>query len=162
MASHTRSVHSTLLHSGAHHAYRTGTYPVTRVRPSEGPSDPEACVDTGRSVFDLPVSRRPGGVRGSGREEKTKNKKRRGPSPRMPTDLVQEGCNGRNGRNGRNGPPTRGPDGRCIGHPDLRWCSTTQSTPWGLMVAEAILDLNFQRKSSSWAFSPKTFRLRRA
>ena len=52
----------------------------------------------GPSVFDLPVSGRPGGVRGSGREGKTKNKKRRGPSPRMPTDLLQEGCNGCNGR----------------------------------------------------------------
>ena len=49
------------------------------------------------SVFDLPGSTRPGGVRGSGREGKTKNKKQRGPSPRMPTDLVQEGCNGHNG-----------------------------------------------------------------
>ena len=52
----------------------------------------------GRSVFELPVSGRPEGVRGSGREGKTKNKKQRGPGPRMLTYVVQEGCNGRNGR----------------------------------------------------------------
>ena len=31
-------------------------------------------------------------------KQKTGNRKQRGPTrPRMPTDLVQEGCNGRNG-----------------------------------------------------------------
>eukprot|EP00966_Prymnesium_polylepis_P307989 7117685-Prymnesium_polylepis.1 len=59
----------------------------------------------------------------------------------MPTDLVQEGCNG---RSVCNGPPTQGRDGRRA-HLDLRWDSTTQSTG-GSMGAEAILDLNVQRK----------------
>ena len=78
----------------------------------------------GRTGIDLSGSTRPGGVRGSGREGKTKNKKQRGPGLGMPKDLVQEGCNG---RNGRNGPQTRKHDGG-RGHPDLRWNSTTQST----------------------------------
>ena len=107
----------------------------------------------GPSVFDLPVSGRPGGVRGSGREGKTKNKKQRGPSPRMLTDLVQEWCNGRNGRNGR---PTRPPDG-CIGHPLTSVGIPRLNPPGGLMVAEAILDLNFQRKCSSWPSRSQTF-----
>ncbi len=57
---------------------------------------PRADPLAGPSLFDLPLSGRPGGVRGSGREGKTKNRKRRGPSPRTLTDLVQEGCNGCN------------------------------------------------------------------
>ena len=89
-----------------------------------GTASAAARARAGPSVFDFPLSTRPGGVRGSGREGKTKNKKQRGPGPRMPTDLVQEGCNG---RNGRNGPPTQLLDCR-RGHPNLRWDSTTQST----------------------------------
>ena len=41
----------------------------------------------GPSVFDLPVSTRPGGVRGSGREEKTKNRKQGGHAQNISTEL---------------------------------------------------------------------------
>jgi hypothetical protein len=75
----------------------------------------------------------------------------------MPTDLVQEGCNGRNGRNGPQ------PRDVTVAESILTSVGTPQLNPPGdSMGAEAILDLIFQAKYSSWASSPQKFRLRRA
>ena len=60
---------------------------------------------------------------------------------RMPTYLVQEGCNGRNGCNGPQ------PGDMKVAKAILISVGTPQLNRPGIsMVAEAILDLNFQRK----------------
>ena len=98
------------------------------------------------------MSTRPRGVRGGGREGKTKNKKQRGASPEMLKDLVHEGCNRRNGHNGPQ------PCDLTAAEATLSSVVTPQlNPPGGLMIADAILDLNFQRKCSFWASRSQNF-----
>ena len=75
----------------------------------------------------------------------------------MPTDLVQEGLTD----------VTDVTDAKpwdvTVAESILTSVGTPRLNPPGdWMGAEALLDLNFQGKSSSWASSPPKFRLRRA
>ena len=75
----------------------------------------------------------------------------------MPTDLVQEVCNGRNGCNGPQ------PRDVTVAEAILTSIGTPQlNSPGGSMGAEAILDHNFKENPDIGPPQPQKFRLRRA
>ena len=109
---------------------------------------------TGRSVFDLSVSGGSGDLKGAGGRGKTKTKNKGGPGAQGLQTAPRRGPKEESWGRGLQTAPRRGPKGESWGIlEDHAWwttCMVDHMHGGPSMVAEAILELNFQRKCASW------------